>query len=145
MERTGAEANRPPFCRFCIFKCNFLNKNGILFEISLIFVLNGLKDYARAFNSLRPRQNRRHFADDIFNVFWGNENVWIPIKISLKCVPKSPINNIPAMVQMMAWRRPGDKPLSEPMLVSSATHLCVTRPQWVNSGDAIVRSTSEKI
>ena len=26
-----------------------------------------------------------------------------------------PINNIPAMVQIMAWRRPGDKPLSEPM------------------------------
>ena len=32
----------------------------------------------------------------------------------------------------MAWRRPGDKPLSEPMLVSLLTHICVTRPQWVN-------------
>ena len=31
----------------------------------------------------------------------------------------------------MAWRRPGDKPLSEPMMVSLLTHLCVTRPQWV--------------
>ena len=35
------------------------------------------------------------------------------IKISLKFVHKGPINNIPALVQMMAWRRPGDKPLSE--------------------------------
>ena len=32
----------------------------------------------------------------------------------------------------MAWRRPGDKPLSETMMVSSPTHICVTRPQWVN-------------
>ena len=32
----------------------------------------------------------------------------------------------------MAWRRPGDKPLSEAVMVSLPTHLCVTRPQWVN-------------
>ena len=31
----------------------------------------------------------------------------------------------------MVWRRPGDKPLSEPMMVSLLTHICVTRPQWV--------------
>ena len=64
-------------------------------------------------NTLRPRQNGRHFTDDIFL----NENIWISIKISLKFVPKGPINNIPALVQIMAWRRPGDKPLSEPMMV----------------------------
>ena len=50
---------------------------------------------------------------------------------SLKFVPKGTINNIPALVQIMAWRRPGDKPLSETMLVSLLTHICVTRPQWV--------------
>ena len=33
----------------------------------------------------------------------------------------------------MAWRRPGDKPLSEPMMVRLPTHICVTWPQWVNS------------
>ena len=43
-------------------------------------------------------------------------------------------NNMPSLVQMMAWRRPGDKPLSEPMMVSLLTHICVTRPQWVNTG-----------
>ena len=69
-------------------------------------------------NTLRPRQNGRHFADDIFKCIFLNENVWIPIKISLKFVPKGPINNIPALVQIMAWRRPGDKPLSEPMMAS---------------------------
>ena len=41
------------------------------------------------------------------------------------------INNYPALVQIMAWRRSGDKPLSEPMMVSLLTHICVTRPQWV--------------
>ena len=84
-------------------------------------------------NTLRPGQNGRHFADDIFKCIFLNENVWTPIKISLKFVPKGRINNIPALVQIMAWRRPGDKPLSEPMMVSLPTHICVTRPQWVKS------------
>ena len=46
--------------------------------------------------------------------------------------PKGPINNITALVQIMVWRRPGDKPLSESMMVSLLTHICVSRPQWVN-------------
>ena len=46
-------------------------------------------------------------------------------------VPKGPINNIPTLAQIMAWRPPGDKPLSEPMMVSLRTHICATRPQWV--------------
>ena len=82
-------------------------------------------------NTLRPRQNGRHFADDIFKCIFLNENVWISIKISLKFVPEGPINNILALVQIMAWRRPGDKPLSEPMMVILLTHIHVTRPQWV--------------
>ena len=82
-------------------------------------------------NTLRPRQNGRHFPDDIFKCIFLNENVSISIKISLKFVPKGPINNIPALVQIMAWRRSGDKPLSEPMMVSLPTHICVARPQWV--------------
>ena len=73
-------------------------------------------------NTLRPRQNGRHFADDIFKCIFFNENVWILIKISLKFVPKGPINKISALFQIMAWRRPGDKPLSEAMLVSLLMH-----------------------
>ena len=82
-------------------------------------------------NSLRPRLNRRPFADDIFKCIFSNENEWIVPRISLKFVPKVRINNIPALVQIMAWRRPGNKPLSEPMMVRLSTHICVTRPQWV--------------
>ena len=43
------------------------------------------------------------------------------------------INDIPALVQIMDWRRLGDKPLSEPMMVRLPTHICVTQPQWVNN------------
>ena len=60
-------------------------------------------------------------------------NVRISIKISLHSVPKGPINNIPALIQIMAWRRPGDKPLSEAMIVGLLTHICVARPQWVKA------------
>ena len=63
-------------------------------------------------NTLKPRQNGLHFADDIFKRIFLNENIWIPIKISLKFVCKGSINSIPAFVQIMAWRHPGDKPLS---------------------------------
>ena len=83
--------------------------------------------------TLSPRQNGRHFADDTCKRIFLNENVRISIKISLKFVPKSPIDNIPALFQIMAWRRPGDKPLSEAMMVSLLTHICVARPQWVKT------------
>ena len=62
-----------------------------------------------------------------------DKNVRISIKISLKFVSKGPINNIPALVQTMIWRLSGDKPLSEPMMVRSPTHIVVPRPQWVNT------------
>ena len=53
---------------------------------------------------------------DIYNSTFLNENHRIPIQISLKYIPMSPIDNKAALVQVMAWRRTGDKPLSEPMM-----------------------------
>ena len=79
-------------------------------------------------NPLRPRQNARHFPDNIFKCIFLNENIQISIRISLNFVPQSPINIIPALVQIMAWRRP----LSEPMMITLLTHIFVTRLQWVN-------------
>ena len=69
---------------------------------------------------------RRHFQ-----CIFLNEDVSISLKISLKFVHKVRINIIPALVQIMAWCQPGDKPLSEPMMVSLLMYICVTRPQWV--------------
>ena len=59
-------------------------------------------DMLICFNTLRPRQNGRHFPDDIFKCIFLNENVWISINISLKFVPRGPINDIPTLVQVMA-------------------------------------------
>ena len=52
-------------------------------------------------------------ADDIFKCISLNENDRIQFQISLKFVPSSPTDNKPALVQVMAWRRIGDKPLPE--------------------------------
>ena len=90
-----------------------------------------LPSHLFSLNKMRQRQNGRYCADNIFKCIFLNENVWIVIKISLKLIPKGPINNIPALVQIMAWRQPGDKPLSEPMMVSLLTHICITLSQWV--------------
>ena len=114
-----------------------INKNKSVFSVSK-FLINGEittdnEAIAHGFNTLRPKQNGHRFADDIFKRIFLNENVRISIKISLKFVPKGPINNIPALVQIMARRRSGYKPLSESMMVSLLTHLWVTRPQWINN------------
>ena len=83
-------------------------------------------DELKELNTLRPRQNGRLFTDDIFKCVLLNENAWISIKISLKFVPKGLTNNIPALVQVMAWHWVGAKPLSESMMVSMLAHICVT-------------------
>ena len=91
------------------------------------------------YKPILPSTNLTHWGRDkmaaisqttLSNDFFRMKNVWIFIKISMKFVPKAPINNITSLVQIMACRRPGDKPLSEPMMVSLLTHICVTRPQW---------------
>ena len=48
-------------------------------------------------NTPRPRQDGRHFPDDIYKCVFLNKNVTISIKISLKFVPKTSINNIQAL------------------------------------------------
>ena len=82
---------------------------------------------------MRPRQSGHHFINDTLKRIFLNENVRIAIKISL---------NVPALVQLMAWHRPGDKSLSKPMVVKLPTHICVILPQCVNSlrpSDAYMR------
>ena len=100
------------------------------FQTSYAMIVRGSSEGpGDVFHTLRPRQNGSHFADDNIKRIFVNENIRISIKISLKFVPKGPINNNPALVQIMAWRRPGDKPLSEAMMVSLPTEL---RKDWSN-------------
>ena len=65
-------------------------------------------------NTLSMKRNARHFAGNISKCIFLNENVCILLKISLKFALKVLINNILALVQIMDWCRPEDKPLSEP-------------------------------
>ena len=80
------------------------------------------------------RQKLTHWGldkmDDIFKWIFLNVNGWISITNSWVFVSSGPIN-IPPSVTIMAWRRPGAKPLSELMAVSLLRHICVTQPQWV--------------
>ena len=73
--------------------------------------------YARdqTLKTLRPGQNGRRFADNVFKCIFLSENVWILIRISLKFVPNGQMNNIPTLVRL-------------------PTHISVTRPpQWVKT------------
>ena len=65
---------------------------------------------------IEAETNGRHFPDDIFKWIFFNENCFILLQISIKCVCNGPIDNNSALVQIMARRPTGDKPLSEPML-----------------------------
>ena len=73
---------------------------------------------------------------DIFQTIFSNAFSWMKmyefwLRFHRYFIPRGPINNIPAVVQIMACRRPGDKPLYEPVMVKLMTHICVIRPQWV--------------
>ena len=130
-----AETKWPPFCRWPIqvhFSWMKMHKFWIKFHWSL-FLRVQLTHWDQV------RQNGRRLPDDIFKCIFSNKNISISIKISLKFVPKGSINNIPALVQIMAWRLPGDKSLCEPMMVSLLTHTCVTRPQWVDNIPTLVQ------
>ena len=105
--------SRPGWCYFPLYKVFVVSR-------TTVYGRNGCccqRTVDISYVTLRPRQNGRHFTDDILKCIFLNENNWIWIRISLKFVPKVPINNIPALVQIMAWRRPGEKPLSEPMMI----------------------------
>ena len=92
---------------------------------SLAYALQG-------FNTLSPRQNGRSFADEIWKCIFLNEDMWTSINISLRLDSKVQIDNIPALIQIMVWRRSDDKPLSEPIMISLLMHIRALSPQWVD-------------
>ena len=73
-------------------------------------------DYSLHINTMRLRQNYRHFAD-IFKCIFFIENLWIWITISLKFVSNFWIDNKPELVEIMAWCQTDDKQLPEPVMV----------------------------
>ena len=71
-------------------------------------------------------------ADNIFKCIYLNENENILIQISLQLVPRSPIDNKPALVQVVAWPWTGNKPLPEPMMTQFTVHICGNRGDELN-------------
>ena len=67
----------------------------------MIYCTNGLTNWGW--------DKSRHFPDTIFRCIFLNENAWISIEFSMKFVPKGPVNNISALLLMMAWRQTGEK------------------------------------
>ena len=43
----------------------------------------------------------------------------------------------------MAWCRPGDKPLSETIMVRLSTHICIPQPQWMNDIPASIATLAQ--
>ena len=83
----------------------------------------------RWLNTLRSRQYGRPYTDDIFKWIFLIRMYGFRLKSHWNLILVGTINIIPA--QAMLWRRPGDKPLSELMMVRLLTHICTARPQWV--------------
>ena len=94
-------------------------------------------------NNIFPSENRAlgvsNHRQPTCLTHWGREKnaafsqtTFLHAFLWMKFVPKVP-NNIQALVQIIAWHRPGDKPLSESLMVSLLMHIWVSRPQWINS------------
>ena len=91
-------------------------------------------------------------ASNIFRCIFLNENIQILTKISQNFVPKGPINNIPALIQITAWHRPVDKPLmvslqmsmhhSASMNYDSLVERLEYTKIWINSLRLSVASTN---
>ena len=70
----------------------------------------------RCYKPQRLEQNGRHRADDISKCIILIKNICILIKNSLEFFPKHPFDNKSTLLQIMAWRQTGNKPLSDPIL-----------------------------
>ena len=115
-----------------IFRYPYLMRCLAVFPFNLWFIYRNIKYYLfiiLCFNSLgpvntlRPRKYGCHFGDNSFKCMFLNENAWLSIEISLKFVSNVPTNNIPALVQIMASRWPGNRLLSEPVMVRLPTNI----------------------
>ena len=122
---------------FLFFKTRRHNPIYMLYFYSNILVHDKHRRWcyniSRIFSQHWGREkNGRHFQMTFSNVF-----SWI--KISLEFVLRGPINNTPALVQKIAWRRPGDKTLFEQMIGGLLTHICVIRPQWFKLNPVMIQ------
>ena len=87
------------------------------FKLSCVLVcFRSMSIMVVSFASLRPRQNDGHWAENIFKCIFLNQNYRILNQISLQFVTCGTTDNDLILVQITAWQRTCDKPLSEPMV-----------------------------
>ena len=104
--------------RFDLFHTNTPKSFAYMMLLSPISTKTQSLGFSRCrYQHIEAETNGRHCPDSIFKCIFLNGTAWFAINISLEFVDKGPINNIPALVQIMAWRRSGDKPLSKPVML----------------------------
>ena len=96
----------------------FQNGNSMLAAIDIekpVYMTDGVRNML---NTLSPRQHGCYCPDDMFKCIFLNKKSWTWNTIWLQFVPKGPVDNNKALVQVMVWRRTGDKSFSELMTAS---------------------------
>ena len=116
-----------PFSTSCHFWCRILAIHQKLNYVNKVvrarWQCKQTRYEDRNLNTSRLIHNVRHFPDDIFRWNFVTENAWLMFHWRML-----------VGIQLMIFQHPdmhGAKPLSEPMVVSLLTHICVTRAQWV--------------
>ena len=110
----GIKSSKLSAFRIWCLPCNF-HKSKWTKKFGVVCHLNQTFDHCIAGNWGRdklPPFRSQHFQMHVLE--W---NVWNELTISLKFVSKVQNNNIPALVQIRAWCRSGDKPLSDSMMI----------------------------
>ena len=69
---------------------------------------------------------------DILRTTHSNGFTWNTVFISLNFFPKGPIENMSALVQVMAWRQTGHKPYLDWLWLSSFTYVCHLGPVFIS-------------
>ena len=123
MKRSAVHNFAPTVTKFCVMwegqalphdtkfgnsRCEIVGRR-VIFIWSLI---HGLR--WSGLIKAEPGQNGRHFADDIFQMYFSWIKKFDLIQISQKFASRDPIDKL-ALVQVMAW------------------HIYITRHQWVNA------------
>ena len=98
-----------------------------LFQTMLMAKHHPQTNVTKSESSILTNWNRDEMAAEISRTTFS-EGIFLNAMCEFRLrfiwfVPEVRINNIPALVQMMAWRHPGDKPLSEPMMAILLTHI----------------------
>ena len=98
----------------------------------ILFSHNSIGWLYAHFNTLRQKQNGRHFLDDFSNAFSWKKIYEFQLRFNFFRSLCLRVQLLTFRHRLRQWLGAGDRPLSGPMLVSLPTHICITRLQWVN-------------